>query len=128
MPCCLSEQRLRKLNKKEFMSNERKEENEIIKYSVNREKQTNASLMKRKRHNLGTETCPSASDESGDKEKSLSISLNLQEAIARENCLIKKKQKNLLPSRSFYPHLYIGPNLNSSYIRKITEVTSPSYS
>ena len=45
------------------MSDERKIENEIIIQSVEGNKHANE--MKRKRRNLGTESCLSASDESG---------------------------------------------------------------
>ena len=47
------------------MSHERKVEKEIIKISVERGKQIYASEMKKKRHNLGTESCIAASDENG---------------------------------------------------------------
>ena len=48
------------------MSDERKIENELINYSVNRGKLTYASEMKEmKRHNLGTDSYLTASDESG---------------------------------------------------------------
>ena len=47
------------------MSDERKIQNEIINYSVYRGKQTYASEMKRKRCNLGTQSCLTASDEKG---------------------------------------------------------------
>ena len=67
LPCWLREQRLRKFNSKDFMSHERKIAQEITKYSVNRGKQPYANEMKRKRQNLGTEACLSASDENGDK-------------------------------------------------------------
>ena len=63
--CWLREQILRKFNSKDFMSDERKIEDETIKHSVNRGKQTKASELKRKRNNLGTESCLSASEDSG---------------------------------------------------------------
>ena len=47
------------------MSDEGKIEKEIINYSVCRGEQTYANEMKRKRCNLGTESCITASDESG---------------------------------------------------------------
>ena len=46
------------------MSDKRKTEKEIINFSVYRGKQTSANEMKRKRRNLGTESCLTASDES----------------------------------------------------------------
>ena len=55
LPCWLREQRLRKFNSMDFMSDGRKIENDVINYSVYRGKQTYASEMKRKRRNLGTE-------------------------------------------------------------------------
>ena len=47
------------------MSDEGEIENEIIKYSVYRGKQTYANELKRKERNLGIESCIFASDESG---------------------------------------------------------------
>ena len=47
------------------MSDEREIENEIINYSVYRGQQTCSNEMKRKQRNLGTESCLTASDESG---------------------------------------------------------------
>ena len=46
------------------MSDGRKIENEIINHSVYRGEQTYAIEMKRNRHNLGTESCLTAGDES----------------------------------------------------------------
>ena len=59
-------------------------ENEIIKYSVYRGKQTYASEMKRKRRNLGTESCLTASHESGNWGGTTVYSINLQTAVAKE--------------------------------------------
>ena len=53
---------------------EGKIENEI--FSVYWEKQTYANELKSKRRNLGTESCVTASDESGNWEESLSIPKN----------------------------------------------------
>ena len=51
------------------MRNEWKKENQIFKHSFNRGKQTYANEMKRKRQNLGTDSCRTANDESGNCER-----------------------------------------------------------
>ena len=65
LPCWLREKRLSKFISKEFMSDERKKQNEKINCSVYRGKQTNANEMKRKRRNLANKTRLTASDEIG---------------------------------------------------------------
>ena len=70
---------------------EGKIENEIINCSVHREKQTYASEMKRKWRNLGTESCLTASDESGNWVGITVYSKKLQTAGAKENGLTVTK-------------------------------------
>ena len=53
VPCRPRERRLRKFKTKDFMSDERKIENEIIKYSVNRGKQTCSSEKRKRTAHIG---------------------------------------------------------------------------
>ena len=60
------------------MSDERRIENEIINYSVNRGNQTFANEMKKKRRKLGTESCLAESDGRGNYEKTIVSSINFR--------------------------------------------------
>ena len=55
--CWIHEQRERRFNSKDFMSDQTKIENEKLTIQSTGEKQTYANEMKRRRHNLGTESC-----------------------------------------------------------------------
>ena len=96
-------------------------ENELFKYSFNRGKQTYAIEMKRKRHNLGTESCRTANDESGNWDGIVVNSTNSTESSCKRNLSYRLEMKKIL-LRNFYPHLYVATSLNSSDIQKITEV------
>ena len=83
--------------------------------------------MKRERHNLGTESCLSAGNESGNWEGTVGYSNKLTETSGKRK-LFNQKNRKKIPLRSFYHHLYIVPSFNSSDIHKITEVNkSASY-
>ena len=56
LPCSLREDRLRKFNSKDFMSDERKKEDKLIKYSVSQKKQLDAIEKKRKWHHMVTKS------------------------------------------------------------------------
>ena len=66
------------------MTDERKMENEVFSYSVYRGEQIYASEMKKKRHNLGTESCLTAGDESGNRGRITVYSIILQRAVVEE--------------------------------------------
>ena len=106
---------------KDFMS-DKKIEKEIFKYSVCRTEQTYASEMKRKRHNLGTESYLTAGDENGNWKRNVVFSIRFTESSCRRKLFHRYKiKKKLIPLRRFYPNLYSAPNFNSSYNRKITK-------
>ena len=89
LPCWLRKQRLRKINSKGFMSDQRKIESEIINYSINRGNETYANEMKKKQRILRTESCLAESQKVGKERELLSIPLLPQKAVAEENSRYK---------------------------------------
>ena len=69
VPCRPREQRLRRFKSRDILSDERKKENEIIKYSVNRGEQYVQVKNERDLRKLGIESCSNSSNKSGSKRK-----------------------------------------------------------
>ena len=113
---CFAEQILRKFNSKDFMSDERKIENETIKYSVNRRKQTNANEMKRKRNNLTTESCLSASEHSGNWGGITVYSIKLPKSRRSKKTKIWIRAQKFFPCWIFILHVYIAPKTSFHHV------------
>ena len=85
------------------MSDERKVENEIINYSVNRGNRTYANEMKRKWRNLGTESGLAESDRSGNYETTVVYSIDFTKNGWNKIFWFYKLEKNCFPHEISVP-------------------------
>ena len=99
-------------------------DSEIISYSVYRGEQTYASEMKMKRHNLATESCLTAGDESGNSGGIFVYSIKLTNS-SRWIKFTQLPNWNFTPLQHFYPLIVNSPKvILAPKITKVIETFS----